>query len=101
MIQTCEKTETVSVCTFALIRIDYDFTLVKLASPVELNDHVAPACFPDESDNLEETFPPEMTCIVSGWGAIDPEWVVRGRDSLGSAADWLGSQMDHSDWLRS
>ena len=78
---------------------DHDITLVKLSTPVVLNDHVAPACFPEESDNLEETFPPEMTCIVSGWGAIDPEWVVRGRDSLGSAADWLGSQMDHSDWL--
>ena len=47
-----------------MIRIDYDFTLVKLASLVELNDHVAPACFPSESQNLEETFPPEMTCCV-------------------------------------
>ena len=59
------------MCTVALIRIDYDFTLVKLASPVELNDHVAPACFPDETQNLEETFPPEMTCVVTGWGSID------------------------------
>ena len=57
---------------------DHDLTLVKLASPVRLNDHVAPACFPEESDNLEETFPPEMTCIVTGWGATDPEWLVRG-----------------------
>ena len=45
---------------------------------MRLNDHVAPACFPEESDNLEETFPPEMTCIVTGWGATDPEWLVRG-----------------------
>jgi len=58
--------------------IDYDFTLIKLASPVELNDHVAPACFPSETDDLETTFPPDMTCIVSGWGSIDPEGTVWG-----------------------
>ena len=46
--------------------IDFDFTLIKLSEPVELNDHVAPACFPSESDDLETTFPPEWTCIVSG-----------------------------------
>ena len=38
--------------------IDYDFTLIKLAKPVELNDHVAPACFPSEEDDLASTFPP-------------------------------------------
>ena len=38
--------------------IDYDFTLIKLAEPVELNDHVAPACFPSEEDDLASTFPP-------------------------------------------
>ena len=58
--------------------IDYDFTLIKLASPVELNDHVAPVCFPSETDDLETTFPPDMTCIVSGWGSIDPEGTVWG-----------------------
>ena len=38
--------------------IDYDFTLIKLAEPVELNDHVAPACFQSEEDDLASTFPP-------------------------------------------
>ena len=38
--------------------IDYDFTLVKLASPVQLTDHVAPACFPREEDDLVTSFPP-------------------------------------------
>ena len=57
---------------------DYDFTLVKLSQPVELNDHVAPACFPDEDANLETTFPPEQVCIVSGWGSIDPDGEVYG-----------------------
>jgi hypothetical protein len=38
--------------------IDFDFTLVKLANPVELNDHVAPVCFPREEDDLVTSFPP-------------------------------------------
>ena len=46
--------------------IDYDFTLVKLSAPVELNDHVSPACFPSETDNLETTFPPDWVCMVTG-----------------------------------
>jgi len=58
--------------------IDYDLTLVKLNQPVILNDHVAPACFPGETDDLETTFPPEWTCIVSGWGTIDPEGYISG-----------------------
>ena len=44
---------------------DYDFTLVKLARPVEINDHVAPACFPSESDDLTTTFPPNQVKCVS------------------------------------
>ena len=58
--------------------IDYDLTLVKLATPVTLNDHVAPACFPSETDDLVTTFPPDWTCIVSGWGSIDPEGYISG-----------------------
>jgi len=38
--------------------IDYDFTLVKLASPVQLTDHVAPACFPRQDEDLLTSFPP-------------------------------------------
>jgi hypothetical protein len=38
--------------------IDFDFTLIKLAEPVQLNDHVAPACFPSEEDDLVTSFPP-------------------------------------------
>jgi len=58
--------------------IDFDLTLIKLSKPVDLNDHVAPACFPDEAANLETTFPPEKVCIVSGWGSIDPDGEVYG-----------------------
>ena len=46
--------------------IDFDFTLIKLAQPVELNDHVAPACFPGPEDDLTNTFPPGRDCILSG-----------------------------------
>ncbi|XP_023328925.1 transmembrane protease serine 9 [Eurytemora carolleeae] len=58
--------------------IDYDFTLIKLAKPVELNDHVAPACFPSEKDDLASTFPPGQVCIISGWGSINPEGNIWG-----------------------
>jgi len=60
------------------IEIDYDFTLIKLAKPVELNDHVAPACFPSEKDDLTTTFPPGKVCMTTGWGSIDPEGDVWG-----------------------
>jgi len=53
--------------------IDFDFTLIKLAQPVELNDHVAPACFPGPEDDLTNNFPPGRDCILSGWGSINPE----------------------------
>jgi hypothetical protein len=45
--------------------IDYDFTLIKLAIPVELNDHVAPACFPSEDDDLVTSFPPGKVRQIS------------------------------------
>jgi len=52
---------------------DFDFTLVKLAEPIEFNDRIAPACFPSPDADLETTFPPGQVCITSGWGSIDPE----------------------------
>ena len=58
--------------------IDFDFTLVKLVNPVELNDHVAPACFPGVEDEMETTFPPGKVCITSGWGTINAEGTERG-----------------------
>jgi hypothetical protein len=45
--------------------IDYDFTLIKLAIPAELNDHVAPACFPSEDDDLVTSFPPGKVRQIS------------------------------------
>ena len=104
MILTCEaKLSIMSACKFACVRIDYDFTLVKIASPVKLNDHVAPACFPTESQNLEETFPPEMTCVVTGWGSIDPEGAVWGPVLKQDYAQLYSMeqcrQLESSDWV--
>ena len=53
---------------------DYDFALVKLAAPVEFNDHVAPACFPSEADNIEVD--DKSVCVVTGWGSVNPEGTV-------------------------
>ena len=55
---------------------DFDLALVKLDSPVVFNYHVGPACFPQESDNLDEEFDQNSVCVVTGWGTTDPEgWV--------------------------
>ena len=53
---------------------DFDFALVKLSSPVELNDHVAPVCFPSESLKLDDVFGPRSTCAVTGWGSTSTEF---------------------------
>ena len=57
---------------------DYDLALVKLDYPVVFNDHVGPACFPEESDNLDEEFDQSSVCVVTGWGTIDPEGLEYG-----------------------
>uniref|UniRef100_A0AAY4EZZ3 chymotrypsin n=1 Tax=Denticeps clupeoides TaxID=299321 RepID=A0AAY4EZZ3_9TELE len=44
--------------------INNDIALIKLASPVSLNDRVSPVCLAEASDN----FNPGMTCVTSGWG---------------------------------
>merc|ERR1711892_1177822 len=53
--------------------IDFDFTLVKLAAPVDFNDRIAPACFPSAGADLVNDFPPGQVCITSGWGSIDTD----------------------------
>ena len=52
--------------------VDYDIALIKLQSPAKLNDYVAPACLPSNTDNLNQTFPPGLNCEVSGWGSTNP-----------------------------
>jgi len=83
---------------------DYDFTLIKLSRPVDLNDHVAPACFPSEDASLETTFPPGQVCIVTGWGSIDPAGEVWGPTlkqeyaQLFSNTD-CGNTIGHPSWI--
>lgn len=55
------------------LRLDFDLALIKLDSPVTFNDHVGPACFPQEADNLDEEFDQNSDCVVTGWGTIDPD----------------------------
>ena len=41
----------------------YDIALVKMATPVTLNDYINVACLPDEN-----TVTNGQLCYVSGWG---------------------------------
>ena len=61
--------------TFSLKVPDFDFALLKLSSPVKLNDHVAPVCFPSESLKLDDVFGPKSTCAVTGWGSTSTEFL--------------------------
>ena len=56
----------------SLSSFDYDLALVKLSSPVELNDHVAPVCLPSESQDAK--FNPRSTCVVTGWGSTSTKF---------------------------
>ena len=55
-----------------LSSLDYDLALIKLSSPVELNDHVAPVCLPSESQ--DDKFNPRSACVVTGWGSTSTEF---------------------------
>ena len=55
-----------------LSSLDYDLALIKLSSPVELNDHVAPVCLPSEYQ--DDKFNPRSACVVTGWGSTSTEF---------------------------
>jgi len=48
---------------------DNDFAILKLASPLELNDDVQPACLPSSSTYLDVSSTEER-CFTSGWGTL-------------------------------
>jgi len=54
----------------ATAKVDFDYSIVHLASPVQLNNKVRPACLPDES--LDEKFLAGKNLTVSGWGKPYP-----------------------------
>ncbi|XP_077990107.1 uncharacterized protein LOC144444533 isoform X2 [Glandiceps talaboti] len=45
---------------------NYDYALLKLASPIEFNDYVRPACVP----RATQYFPDDSACKISGWGKL-------------------------------
>ena len=50
------------------ITSDNDWVILKLSSPLELNDNVFPACLP-EADYLDISST-EEACFTSGWGTL-------------------------------
>jgi len=44
----------------------YDLAMVKLDSPVEINDCVAPACLPEQGDDVNGG----EKCWITGWGTL-------------------------------
>ncbi|CAL1533150.1 unnamed protein product [Lymnaea stagnalis] len=54
-----------------------DIGLMKLASPVKINDYVRPACLPKPGADFETSYP----CFISGWGRTSPK-AVKGHHVL-------------------
>ena len=46
-----------------------DWIILKLSSPLELNDNVFPACLP--SADYLNTSSTEEACFTSGWGTLE------------------------------
>merc|ERR1712168_301847 len=54
---------------YNLTTLENDFVILKLASPLTLNDDVKPACLPSSSSYLD-TSSTEERCFTSGWGTL-------------------------------
>ena len=52
---------------YSALTIRNDITLIKLATPAQLNARVAPVCLPQATDD----FPGGMTCVTTGWGLLN------------------------------
>lgn len=76
--ETSEKTYSVTrVFHYPWYRgYDNDLALMKLATPVEVDDYVSPICLPSDStvDFMEKQ------CVATGWGKVD--YNKRGSDVL-------------------
>ena len=55
--------------TYNSLTANNDWVIVKLDSPLELNEDVLPACLPDSIDYLPTT-ETEARCFTSGWGTL-------------------------------
>lgn len=67
---------------------DYDFALLKLASPVKYSRFIQPAVLPDENSVL----PIGTKCLVSGWGLTSFD------DSLDPPMQLLSTYVDIVDF---
>ena len=56
-------------CKYDKYTLENDFVILKLASPLTLNDDVKPACLPSSSSYLD-TSSSEDRCFTSGWGTL-------------------------------
>lgn len=53
--------------SYSSLTIRNDITLIKLATPAQLNARVSPVCLPQATDD----FPGGLTCVTTGWGLTD------------------------------
>ena len=55
---------------FTDVNLDSDLAILKLSSPLTLNDYVGPACLPPNQDFYPENDEEKIKGIVSGWGLL-------------------------------
>ena len=51
--------------SYSSSRVDNDFAIIKLASPVSFSDRVSPICLPSASTNYDN-----KVATVTGWGTL-------------------------------
>uniref|UniRef100_A0A8C9FN09 chymotrypsin n=1 Tax=Pavo cristatus TaxID=9049 RepID=A0A8C9FN09_PAVCR len=68
--------------SYSALTIRNDITLIKLATPAQLNARVAPVCLPQATDD----FPGGLTCVTTGWGLLNPNGSVNTPAILQQAA---------------
>ncbi|XP_077188461.1 transmembrane protease serine 9 [Paroedura picta] len=52
---------------------DYDVALLRLADPLVFTKYIQPVCLPTAS----HTFPPGKKCLISGWGYLKEDFLVK------------------------
>jgi len=50
---------------------DFDVALLKLSTPLSLNDHISPICIPDAPEDFDNA-----ECTVTGWGRSQSSHIV-------------------------
>jgi len=85
---------------------EWDFAMVKLASPMNMNGCVGTVCLPSEDDAIK----PGSTCWITGWGTLQsggsqPDVlqeakvkIISGRDCV-NKFDYTASQIDDESMI--